>query len=131
MRSLLSALIAAVATWLPAAHADNITLKNGQKLEGSITGLKDGHIEMQVFSMYVGGYPATTASKVRVSNIRSIAFDGRDDFFAIVKKNDDVVDAQLRELANGKLKADGHDPISMSAVKALTPTKPNATTSDR
>ena len=38
--------------------ADEITLKNGRKLQGNIQGLKDGQLDVSVFSMYVAGHPA-------------------------------------------------------------------------
>jgi hypothetical protein len=105
--------------------ADEVVLKNGQKLEGAVQAMKDGHLEVAVFSGYLGGFPASTVNKVRFANVRSIKFDGRDDFFAIVKKNEDVIDARIYELAKGKFQVAGHDPIAASAVKALVPTKPN------
>jgi hypothetical protein len=106
--------------------ADEITLKNGRKLQGNIQGLKDGQLDVSVFSMYVAGHPAYTSEKVRLSNVRSIAFDGRDDYFSIVRKNDDLSFGYIRDLSRGKFTVDGSDPIAASSVKALVPSKPNA-----
>jgi hypothetical protein len=106
--------------------ADEITLKNGRKLQGNIQGLKDGQLDVSVFSMYVAGHPAYTSEKVRLSNVRSITFDGRDDYFSIVRKNDDLSFGYIRDLSRGKFTVDGSDPIAASTVKALVPSKPNA-----
>jgi hypothetical protein len=106
--------------------ADEITLKNGRKLQGNIQGLKDGQLDVSVFSMYVAGHPAYTSEKVRLSNVRSITFDGRDDYFSIVRKNDDLSFGYIRDLSRGKFTVDGSDPIAASSVKALVPSKPNA-----
>ena len=106
--------------------ADEITMKNGQKVEGNVQGLKDGQMDVSVFSMYVAGHPAYTSQKIRLSNVRSIKFDGRDDYFSIVRKNDDLSFGYIRDLSRGKFTVDGNDPIAVSSVKALVPSKPNA-----
>lgn len=123
LRSL--ALLVVLAT--PAlAIGDEITMKNGQKVDGHVQALKDGHLEVGVFTgQYFAGFPAMATNKLKFSNVRSIKFDGRDDFFAIVKKNEEVLDARVYELSKGKLQVDGHDPISASSIKALVPSKPN------
>jgi len=123
LRSL--ALLVVLAT--PAlAIGDEITMKNGQKVDGHVQALKDGHLEVGVFTgQYFGGFPAMATNKLKFSNVRSIKFDGRDDFFAIVKKNEEVLDARVYELSKGKFQVDGHEPIAASAVKALVPSKPN------
>ena len=74
---------------------------------------------------YFAGFPAMATNKLKFSNVRSIKFDGRDDFFAIVKKNEEVLDARVYEMSKGKFQVDGHEPIAASAVKALVPSKPN------
>lgn len=108
------------------AVGDEITMKNGQKVDGHVQALKDGHLEVGVFTgQYLAGFPAMATNKLRFSNVRSIKFDGRDDFFAIVKKNEEVLDARVYELSKGKFQIDGHEPIAASAVKALVPSKPN------
>jgi hypothetical protein len=107
------------------AVADEITLKNGQKIDGNVQGLKDGLLDVHVFATYVAGHPAYKSEKVRFSNIRSIQFDGRDDFFSIVKKDDDLVFAHVREFTKGKFVLDKHDPIPISTVKAIVPSKPD------
>ena len=123
LRSL--ALLVVLAT--PAlAIGDEITMKNGQKVDGHVQALKDGHLEVGVFTgQYLAGFPAMATNKLKFSNVRSIKFDGRDDFFAIVKKNEEVLDARVYELSKGKFQIDGHEPIAASAVKALVPSKPN------
>jgi|APCry1669189000_1035189.scaffolds.fasta_scaffold185144_2 hypothetical protein len=123
LRSL--ALLVVLAT--PAlAIGDEITMKNGQKVDGHVQALKDGHLEVGVFTgQYLAGFPAMATNKLKFSNVRSIKFDGRDDFFAIVKKNEEVLDARVYELSKGKFQVDGHEPIAASAVKALVPSKPN------
>ncbi|MCX7429661.1 MAG: hypothetical protein NTY17_01410 [Planctomycetia bacterium] len=123
LRSL--ALLVVLAT--PAiAIGDEITMKNGQKVDGHVQALKDGHLEVGVFTgQYFGGFPAMATNKLKFSNVRSIKFDGRDDFFAIVKNNEEVLDARVYELSKGKFQVDGHDPISASSIKALVPSKPN------
>ena len=123
LRSL--ALLVVLAT--PAlAVGDEITMKNGQKVDGHVQALKDGHLEVGVFTgQYLAGFPAMATNKLKFSNVRSIKFDGRDDFFAIVKKNEEVLDARVYELSKGKFQVDGHEPIAASAVKALVPSKPN------
>ena len=123
LRSL--ALLVVLAT--PAlAIGDEINMKNGQKVDGHVQALKDGHLEVGVFTgQYFGGFPAMATNKLKFSNVRSIKFDGRDDFFAIVKKNEEVLDARVYELSKGKFQVDGHEPIAASAVKALVPSKPN------
>jgi hypothetical protein len=112
---------------LPAlAVGDEITMKNGQKVDGHVQALKDGHLEVGVYTgQHFGGFPAMATNKLKFSNVRSIKFDGRDDFFAIVKKNEEVLDARVYELSKGKFQVDGHEPIAASAVKALVPSKPN------
>lgn len=108
------------------AIGDEITMKNGQKVDGHVQALKDGHLEVGVFTgQYLAGFPAMATNKLKFSNVRSIKFDGRDDFFAIVKKNEEVLDARVYELSKGKFQIDGHEPIAASAVKALVPSKPN------
>jgi len=108
------------------AIGDEITMKNGQKVDGHVQALKDGHLEVGVFTgQYLAGFPAMATNKLKFSNVRSIKFDGRDDFFAIVKKNEEVLDARVYELSKGKFQVDGHEPIAASAVKALVPSKPN------
>ena len=123
LRSL--ALLVVLAT--PAlAVGDEITMKNGQKVDGHVQALKDGHLEVGVFTgQYLAGFPAMATNKLKFSNVRSIKFDGRDDFFAIVKRNEEVLDARVYELSKGKFQIDGHEPIAASAVKALVPSKPN------
>ena len=123
LRSL--ALLVVLAT--PAlAIGDEITMKNGQKFDGHVQALKDGHLEVGVYTgQHFAGFPAMATNKLKFSNVRSIKFDGRDDFFAIVKKNEEVLDARVYELSKGKFQVDGHEPIAASAVKALVPSKPN------
>ena len=123
LRSL--ALLVVLAT--PAiAIGDEITMKNGQKVDGHVQAMKDGHLEVGVYTgQYFAGFPAMATNKLKFSNVRSIKFDGRDDFFAIVKKNEQVLDARVYELSKGKFQVDGHEPIAASAVKALVPSKPN------
>ena len=123
LRSL--ALLVVLAT--PAlAIGDEITMKNGQKVDGHVQAMKDGHLEVGVYTgQYFAGFPAMATNKLKFSNVRSIKFDGRDDFFAIVKKNEEVLDARVYELSKGKFQVDGHEPIAASAVKALVPSKPN------
>ena len=106
--------------------ADEITMKNGQKVDGNVHGLKDGLLDVHVFATYVAGHPAYKSEKVRLSNVRSIKFDGRDDYFSIVRKNDDLAFGNIRDLSKGKFTVDGHEPIPLSAVKALVPSKPDA-----
>lgn len=115
----------AAAIAMPVLLADDIVLKNGEKFDGKIQGLKDGQLEVLVFADYVAGIPAYKRQRVRFSNVRSIAFDGRDDFFSIVKKDDDLVFAHVREFSKGKFVLDKHDPIPLSAVKALVPSNPD------
>ena len=106
--------------------ADEITLKNGQKVDGNVQGLKDGLLDVHVFATYVAGHPAYKSEKVRLSNVRSIKFDGRDDYFSIVRKNEDLTFGYISDLSKGKFTVDGQDPIPLSAVKALVPSKPDA-----
>ena len=108
------------------AAADEVTMKNGQKVDGNVQGLKDGLLDVHVFATYVAGHPAYKSEKVRLSNVRSIKFDGRDDYFSIVRKNDDLAFGYIRDLSKGKFTVDGQDPIPLSAVKALVPSKPDA-----
>lgn len=108
------------------AVADEVTMKNGQKVDGNVQGLKDGHLDVSVFATYVAGHPAYQSQKIRLSNVRSIKFDGRDDYFSIVRKNDDLAFGYIRELSRGKFTVDGQDPIAVSSVKALVPSKPDA-----
>ena len=109
------------------AAADEVTMKNGQKVDGHVQAMKVGQLEIGVYTcQYFGGFPAMATNKLKFSNVRSIKFDGRDDFFAIVKKNEEVIDARVYELSKGKFQLDGHEPIAASAVKALVPSKPNA-----
>ena len=105
--------------------ADEITMKNGQKVEGNVQGLKDGQLNVSVFSMYVAGHPAYTSQNIRLSNVRSIKFDGRDDYFSIVKKNEDLTFGYVRDLSKGKFTVEGQEPIAASSVKALVPSKPD------
>jgi hypothetical protein len=105
--------------------ADEITLKNGQKLDGNVQGLKDGQLDVGVFSGYLGGFPASKLQKIRFSNVRSIRFDGRDDYFSIVRKKDELTFGYVRDLSRGKFTVDGQDPIAASSVKTLVPSKPN------
>jgi hypothetical protein len=106
-------------------HADEIAMKNGQKISGNVQGLKEGQLDVGVFAGYLGGFPSYQSKKLRFSNIRSIKFDGRDDFFSIVKKDDDLTFATVRELSKGKLMLEGKEPIPTSSVKALVPSKPD------
>jgi hypothetical protein len=106
-------------------HADEIAMKNGQKISGNVQGLKEGQLDVGVFAGYLGGFPSYQSKKLRFSNIRSIKFDGRDDFFSIVQKDDDLTFATIRELSKGKLTLEGKDPIPASSVKALVPSKPD------
>jgi hypothetical protein len=108
------------------AAADEITLKNGKKFDGNVQGLKDGLLDVHVFATYVAGHPAYKSEKVRFSNVRSISFDGRNDYFSIVRKNDDLSFGHIRDLSRGKFTVEGSDPIAASSVKALVPSKPNA-----
>lgn len=123
MRTLVAAAVVLAAAGI---QADEITMKNGQKVSGSIEELKDGQLSFGVFAGYLGGYPATQTQKVRFSNVRSIAFDGRDDYFSIVRKNNELTFGYIRELSRGKFTVDGSDPITASSVKALVRSKPNA-----
>jgi hypothetical protein len=107
------------------AHADEIAMKNGQKISGNVQGLKEGQLDVGVFAGYLGGFPSYQSKKLRFSNIRSIKFDGRDDFFSIVQKDDDLTFATIRELSKGKLTLEGKDSIPASSVKALVPSKPD------
>lgn len=108
------------------AVADEVTMKNGQKIDGNVQGLKDGLLDVSVFATYVAGHPAYQSQKIRLSNIRSIKFDGRDDYFSIVRKNEDLTFGYIRELSRGKFTVDGQDPIAVSSVKAIVPSKPDA-----
>ena len=109
------------------AVADEVTMKNGQKIDGHIQGLKDGVLEIGVYTGQVfGGFPAMATNKLKFSNVRSIKFDGRDDYFSIVRKNDDLAFGYIRELSRGKFTVDGQDSIAVSSVKALVPSKPDA-----
>jgi hypothetical protein len=108
------------------AAADEITLKNGKTFDGNVQGLKDGLLDVHVFATYVAGHPAYKSEKVRFSNVRSITFDGRNDYFSIVKKNDDLTFGYIRELSRGRFTVDGSDPIAAASVKALVPSKPDA-----
>lgn len=110
---------------MPAQAADDIVLKNGERFDGQIQGLKDGQLEVLVFADYVAGIPAYKRLQVRFSTVRSIAFDGRSDFYSIVKKNDDLVFAHVRQFSKGKFVLDKHDPVPLAAVKALVPSKPD------
>ena len=108
------------------AAADEVTMKNGQKIDGHIQGLKDGHLEIGVYTGQVfGGFPAMATNKLKFSNVRSIKFDGRDDYFSIVRKNDELTFGYVRDLSKGKFTVDGQDPIAASSVKALVPSKPD------
>ena len=107
------------------AAADEITMKNGQKVEGKVRGLQDGQLEIAVSSGYLGGFPSFTAQKLRFSNVRGIKFDGQDDYFSIVRKNDDLAFGYIRELSRGKFTVDGQDPIPSASVKALVPSTPD------
>jgi hypothetical protein len=109
------------------AVADEVTMKNGQKIGGHVQGLKDGVLEIGVYTGQVfGGFPAMATNKLKFSNVRSIKFDGRDDYFSIVRKNKDLTCGYIRELSRGKFTVDGQDPIATSSVKALVPSKPAA-----
>jgi hypothetical protein len=108
------------------ATADEVTMKNGQKVDGHVQGLKDGHLEIGVYTGQVfGGFPAMATNKLKFSNVRSIKFDGRDDYFSIVKKNEDLTFGYVRDLSKGKFTVDGQEPIAASSVKALVPSKPD------
>jgi len=108
------------------AAADEVTMKNGQKVDGHVQGLKDGHLEIGVYTGQVfGGFPAMATNKLKFSNVRSIKFDGRDDYFSIVKKNEDLTFGYVRDLSKGKFTVDGQEPIAASSVKALVPSKPD------
>jgi hypothetical protein len=122
MRLFITAVAALAMTGL---HADEIALKNGQKISGNVQGLKEGQLDVGVFAGYLGGFPSYQSKKLRFSNIRSIKFDGRDDFFSIVKKDDDLVFAEALDLAKGKLTVKGHDPIPASSIKAIVQSRPD------
>jgi hypothetical protein len=122
MRLTIATAAALFATVLP---ADEIAMKNGQKISGNVQGLKEGQLDVDVFAGYLGGHPSYQTKKVRFSNVRSIKFDGRDDFFSIVKKDDDLTFATVRELSKGKFLLEGKEPIPTSSVKALVPSKPD------
>ena len=108
------------------AAADEVTMKNGQKVDGHVQGLKDGHLEIGVYTGQVfGGFPAMATNKLKFSNVRSIKFDGRDDYFSIVRKNEDLTFGYIRDLSKGKFTVDGQEPIAASSVKALVPSKPD------
>ena len=123
LRSL--ALLVVLAT--PAiAIGDEITMKNGQKVDGNIQAMKDGHLEVGVYTgQYFAGFPAMATNKLKFSNVRSIKFDGRDDYFSIVRKNDDLTFGYIRDLSKGKFTVDGQDPIAASSVKAIVPSRPD------
>lgn len=120
------AIATAAALAATALYADEIAMKNGQKIAGHLRGLSDGQLEVDVFSGYLGGFPTSQSKKVRFANVRSIKFDGREDYFSIVHKNDDLTFATIRELSKGKFLLEGKEPISASSVKALVPSKPDA-----
>jgi len=122
MRLFITAVAALAMTGL---HADEIAMKNGQKISGNVQGLKEGQLDVGVFAGYLGGFPSYQSKKLRFSNIRSIKFDGRDDFFSIVKKDDDLVFAEALDLAKGKLTVKGHDPIPASSIKAIVQSRPD------
>jgi hypothetical protein len=108
------------------AAADEVTMKNGQKVDGHVQALKDGHLEVGVYTgQHFGGFPAMATNKLKFSNIRSITFDGRDDYFSIVRKNDDLTFGYIRDLSKGKFTVDGQDPIAASSVKAIVPSRPD------
>ena len=67
LRSL--ALLVVLAT--PAlAIGDEITMKNGQKVDGHVQALKDGHLEVGVFTgQYLAGFPAMATNKLKFSNV--------------------------------------------------------------
>ena len=106
--------------------ADEVTMKNGQKVDGHVQALKDGHLEVGVYTgQYFAGFPAMATNKLKFSNVRSIKFDGRDDYFSIVRKNDDLTFGYIRDLSKGKFTVDGQDPIAASSVKAIVPSRPD------
>ena len=106
--------------------ADEVTMKNGQKVDGHVQALKDGHLEVGVYTgQHFAGFPAMATNKLKFSNVRSIKFDGRDDYFSIVRKNDDLTFGYIRDLSKGKFTVDGQDPIAASSVKAIVPSRPD------
>ncbi len=99
--------------------ADTVSLKNGEKIEGQVQKYDKGTLVVQVHSGYVSGFPTTSGQKVRMSNVRTIAFDGNDDYFSIVLKNGDTADGAFGSFSKGEFEIPGSKPIKFSAIKAF------------
>ena len=78
--------------------ADKVTLNNGQSFDGKVAGLDKGKLKVQVSGGYVAGFATSQEQEVRVSNIRTIAFDGDDDYYSVVLKTGETVEGNASEL---------------------------------
>jgi hypothetical protein len=102
------------------AAADTVTLKNGEKIEGHVQKYDKGTLVVQVPAGYVSGFPTTSGHKVRMSNVRTIAFDGNDDYFSIVLKNGDTADGAFGSFSKGEFEIPGSKPVKFSSIKAFS-----------
>jgi hypothetical protein len=102
------------------AAADTVSLKNGEKIEGQVQKYDKGTLVVQVHSGYVSGFPTTSGQKVRMSNVRTIAFDGNDDYFSIVLKNGDAADGAFGSFSKGEFEIPGSKPIKFSSIKSFS-----------
>jgi hypothetical protein len=97
-------------------------LTTGQSVNGEVEGITQGKLKIQVSAGYVAGLAATQSQELRVSNIRTIAFDGRDDYYKVILKNGEIVEGTASALLKGRLHISGSEPIRISTVKELIPT---------
>lgn len=115
-----------VALLVHTAAADTLTLKNGSDVNGQVSKYSKGQIEVFVPSGYVAGVPSSSGKEFRMSNVRTIQFDGRDDYYSFVLKNGEVVEGEATSFSKGEFVVTGSKPIKFAAIKEFSQTEKGA-----
>lgn len=103
--------------------ADVVTLTNGQSVDGGIEGLSDSRLLVRVNGQLIA-FPASPKQGIVVSKVRSISFDGIDDYFVVTLKSGESLEGIAGGFSKGGLIIGTNDPIRLTAIKELTRSKP-------
>jgi len=112
-----------------ASGEDSITMKNNTQLRGDVSKCLKGQLTLRGPGPYLGGRPTSADTNVPVSNVRSIVFDGKDDYFSVILKDGEVSDVQLTGFSRGEFAVASGTSIRLTAIKEFHQTeKPNSAT---